>query len=68
MFCCVSLCWPEKTLRVHGKDFRKLAGRLEDYKLLVVRKRDASTPSQGGEMLASCKELRMSFGMINLMT
>ena len=28
--------------------------------------KDASSPSQGGEMLAACEELRMLFGMIRL--
>ena len=55
-FSCVSLCWPEKMLRVHRKGLRKLARRLADYKSLVAGKRVASSPSQGGEMLAVCEE------------
>lgn len=50
-------------LRVHRKDLRKLARRLKDYKLLVARKRDASIPPQGGEMLAVCEELCVSLRM-----
>lgn len=53
---CVSLCRPEKMLRVHRKGLRKLAKRLEDDKSLVAGKREASSPSQGGEMLAVCEE------------
>lgn len=43
-------------LRVHRKGLRKLARGLEDDKSLVAGKREASSPSQGGEMLAVCEE------------
>lgn len=47
-----SLCWPAGT----QKGPQKAAGRLEDYKLLVARKGDASISPQG-EVLAACEEL-----------
>lgn len=53
-FSCVSLCWPEKMLRVHRQGLSKPAGRLEEYKSLWWKERGFIS-ILGGERLAACE-------------